>query len=82
MKTSGTFTFLFVTLLLISLISCTRLKQEKIGCTRTISQRETCDESLNKIGGVVKPHGCFRERHCSIGRTCAGDWCHTKINFQ
>jgi hypothetical protein len=75
MKTSGTFTFLFVTLLLISLISCTRLRQEKIGCTRKTSQRETCDETLNKYNGVTIPHRCFLERHCNIGRFCDGMYC-------
>ncbi len=71
MKTSGTFTFLFVALMLFSLISCSQLRQDKPACTTPYVDRRNCDESRNTFNGRKRPNKCLEDKHCAAGRRCS-----------
>ena len=66
MKTSGTFNFLFVALMLFSLICCSQLRQDRPACTTPGVDRNTCDEGKNSYGA----NKCRKDNDCYAGRKC------------
>lgn len=71
MKTSATFTFLFVTLMIISLISCSQLRMTRPACTQPGVDRNNCDESKNKVNNRFAANQCQNDNHCAAGRKCS-----------
>ncbi len=65
MKTSGTFTFLFVTLMIISFISCSQLRQRR-ACTDAEVDRSNCDDKINSRGAFF----CSSNSDCGDKKKC------------